>query len=139
MDADADANADVHRKKPRQERAVAHTQVSSAPSLRGPRSAFHADQCPGKSSLSRGPPAREGPAQSAATAPVHCPCYSGCNVTLLDSDRDFSRYTGFRALCGPEWRAKNVIRASYFLSAVLDLARALLSRIEINPSYVCIK
>lgn len=133
--------ADAHRKKPRQERAAEHTQVSSAPSLRGPRSAFHADQCPGKSSLSRGPPAREGPAQSAATAPVHCPCYSGCNVTLLDSDRDFSRYTGFRALCGPEWRTKACeTRNSRLIFSPLDSTwYGHFCLIEIDPSYVCIK
>jgi len=71
------------REREREREASAlHTQVS-LPCVRGP--AFHADQCPGKSSLSRGPPAREGPAQSRATAPVHCPCYRVHNVTLLDS------------------------------------------------------
>lgn len=71
-----------------------------APSLRGPR-------------VSRGSmprqkffeprttcPRRTRPERANGTGAL--PLLLGSNVTLLDSDRDFSHYTGFGALCGPE-------------------------------------
>lgn len=58
---DAKAARRGHGRRIERSRGALHTQVFALRS----RSAFHADQCPGKSSLSRGPPAREGPAQSA--------------------------------------------------------------------------